>query len=171
MGWRVVSEDSDGIVPATQINLQSLKLSLGKEKPELFHCSTGHFPRLFWDWRVLIRFPNVDPFSKHIQRFVHFLEWFSSTLAIKAKLPLLAQSQPAAQARAQLTLQRPKPQREETLSLEARSHWHWPRVGTRGWKDCLPTPHPEPSTRLWPAMKEPDWEKVRGGVEGRGKKV
>lgn len=36
-------EDQDGIVPATRINLQSLQLSLGKEKPELFHCSTGHF--------------------------------------------------------------------------------------------------------------------------------
>lgn len=29
---------------------------------------------------------------------------------------------------------------------------------------------PQTPTRLWPAMKEPDWEKVRGGVEGRGKK-
>lgn len=75
----MVSEGSYGIVSAVQINLQSLQLSLGKEKPELFQCVLwGHFPPLPFlrEGRVLIRFPNVEPFSKHIQRFMRFLECF-----------------------------------------------------------------------------------------------
>lgn len=35
----------------------------------------------------------------------------------------------------------------------------------RGWKECLPIPHPKSSTQLWPEKQETDWEKVRGGVE------
>lgn len=136
-------------------------------------CGAFPLPSFFFflrERRVLIRFPNVDPFSKRIQRFMPFLKWFFPPWWSKLKSHSSPQSQPAAWAWARLTLQRPKPQREETLSLQARSHWHWPHGGMRRWKDCLPTPHPKSSTQLWPKKQETDREKVRGGVEGREKK-
>lgn len=40
----VASEGSDGIVPTVQINLQSLQLSLGKEKPVCFNVLWGVLP-------------------------------------------------------------------------------------------------------------------------------
>lgn len=74
----MVSKNSHGIVPTTQINLQSLQLTLGKGNPELFQYQRGmHFPSPFLrEGRVLIRFPNVDPLRKHIQRFVSWGGFF-----------------------------------------------------------------------------------------------
>lgn len=130
----MVSEDSYGIVSAIQINLQSLQLSLGKEKPELFQCVLwGHFPPLPFlrEGRVLIRFPNVEPFSKHIQRFMRFLECFfppwRSKLNSRCRTPPPPTSHPKLDCSPGLGMAHtsaPQTPAEEKLSLEARSHWH-----------------------------------------------
>lgn len=74
--------------------------------------------------RVLIRFPNVGPFSKHIQRFLRFLKRFFSTLAIKAKLPLLTPKPACSPGLGRARTPVPQPQGEETAVPPGQEPWH-----------------------------------------------
>lgn len=139
----------------------------GQRKTRALSMFYGAPPPSLREERALIRFPNVDPFSKHSQRFTRLLpEVVFSTLAIKAELPLLA-PKPACSpglGRALASTSVPQPQGEQAAVPPRQECWHWPRRGMRGWKDSpllLCTPNPQPN--FGPSSKKQTGRKLGVG--------
>lgn len=116
-----------------------------------------------------MRFPSI--FRKHIQRFISFLGWFFSTLVIKVKLSLLAPNQPAAQGLGKPHTSAPQtPARGDAVPRGQKPLALTTRRDAGGVRTVSLPPHPKSSTQLWPERQGTHGEKVRGGVEGGGKK-
>ena len=94
------------------------------------------------------------------------------TLAIKAEVPWLAPEPALQPALGWGTAQSSAPQtpaRGNAVPWGQKPLAATTRRGARA-AGLLPTANPKCSAQLWPERQEADWEKVRGGVEGGGKK-
>lgn len=126
---------------------------------------------LFKTRRVSIRSPNVDPFSKHVQRFLRFLEWFFSTSEIKAEFPLPPPPPPKPACSPGLGMARTSAPRTPARG-NAVPPGQKPLARTTpgdeevaGTSPCSAPPTLHPS--LAREKQETHREKVRGGVEGK----
>lgn len=135
----------------------------------------GHSPLpptfffFFREGRVLIRFPKEAPLRKQIQRFLswggflHLGDQSWSPMACP-RASLAALGWGTAQSSAPQT-----PARGNAVPWGQKPLAATTRRGARA-AGLLPTANPKCSAQLWPERQEADWEKVRGGVEGGGKK-
>lgn len=160
----MVNKNSDKIVPTIQINLQSLQLCAKKIQSCFSVQGAFFFP--LREGRVLIRFPNVDPFRKHIQRLLRFLGWFFPPW--QSKLNSIASPKASLQpgAGAWLTLQRPKPSGRRRCPSRPEATGTDHAEGCGGGRNASPLRTPSPQPNFGPRGKKQTGRKL-----GVGKKV